>query len=168
MKRIARLVCLLLFGFSFSGCGGDGAQTQVAKEPGAVKEPGLQEAQIAKELEQIKGLNTVESQVEKKIELYKEFNNELAAIKSAEDLKKAEDQLEKRIQLIKALNDKKNESATGDISEQKAMELMQKYSSGLMGVRSGFKSQISRLSEVAAKDPEAARVLSEVKSGGSW
>jgi len=168
MKRIVRLVFLLLFGFSFSGCGGDGAQTQVVKEPEAVKEPDSGEAQIAKELEQIKGLNTEESQVEKKIELYKEFNSELAAIKTSEDLKKAEDKLKRRIQLIKALNDKKNESATGDISEQKAMELMQKYLSGIMGVRSGFKGQISRLSTMAANDPEAARVLSEVKSGGSW
>ena len=157
-----------MFGFSFSGCGGDGAQTQVAKEPEAVKEPDLQEAQIAKELEQIKELNTEESQVEKKIELYKEFNSELAAIKTAEDLKKAEDKLKRRIQLIKALNAKRDESSTGPVSEQKAMALMQKYLSGIMGVRSGFKVQISLLSEVAANDPEAARVLSEVKSGGRW
>ena len=129
MKRIEILLVLLVVVFTFSGCGGD----------------------------------TAESLTGEMVGLTKELNKELAALKTVDDLKKAESKLVSlgaRLQSVKSRMDK-----VGEPGPEEQKRIMQKYGMELMGLMGGMMSNMQRIAQLAASDPAAAKILSNIRPG---
>ncbi len=104
--------------------------------------------------------DTMESVLGELVEVNRKFNSELEGIKTVEDIKKAAGSLKKLKQSQKVLAEKMDK--LGQPSDEEFMRIGVKFPN-MMSESLKLIGNIERLTQLAASDPEAARILAEIK-----
>ncbi len=103
--------------------------------------------------------DTMESVLGELVEVNRKFNSELEGIKTVEDIKKAAGSLKKLKQSQKVLAEKMDK--LGQPSDEELMRIGVKFPN-MMSESLKLIGNIERLTQLAASDPEAARILAEI------
>ena len=104
--------------------------------------------------------DTMESVIGELVEVNRKFNSELEGIKTVEDIKKAAGSLKKLRQRQKVLAEKMDK--LGQPSDEEFMRIGVKFPD-MMSESMKLIGNLERLAQLAASDPEAARILAEIK-----
>ena len=107
--------------------------------------------------------DTHESVTGEMLDVTKEFNSELEGVKTADDLKKAAGGLKKLAQRMQVIKEKMDKLESGaPASEEEMMKIMGKFPE-LIPQSMTLMENMKRLSQLAASDPEAAKIMAELK-----